>query len=267
MEKQNYIIENNLTFAWGKALSLFDDKSGTEIQPLFLTVKIDEKGTIIEDTELHKAIDEFLDKKGKYSCQTVANTIFPKSLWNPKKNRKTLFDRYNRVHSIIMKSDVRNKKGRYFDRLIRYDDNNHNGKLVNQLEYIISTRMDKNNHRRSAYQASIINPYTDHTHQPISGFPCLQQISFIPNSQKGTLSVFGYYPYQYIIDRAYGNYLGLCWLGQFMAHEMGLEFSEMTCVTGIAKLGDKINKTDADLKKLKDMISERMKAYEEYQGK
>jgi len=259
MDKDNYIIDDNLTHAWGKAISLFSKIAGTEIQPLFLTVKMDENGTPTENSGLRKTIDTILDERGKYSCQTVANTIFPKSLWNPKKPRQMLFDRFNKIYPTIKKSDAGNKKGRYFDRLINYYDKEHGGNPVNQLEYIITTRMINKNPRRSAYQASIINPYTDHTNQHVSGFPCLQQVSFVPNPKKGTLSVLGYYPYQYIFDRAYGNYLGLCWLGQFMAHEMGLKLAEMTCVAGIAELGQ-INKTDTGLTKIRNLISERMNA-------
>ena len=33
----------------------------------------------------------------------------------------------------------------------------------------------------------------------------------------------GFYATQYVVERAYGNYLGLCRLGEFMAHEMGLK--------------------------------------------
>ena len=31
-------------------------------------------------------------------------------------------------------------------------------------------------------------------------------------------------------ERAYGNYLGLCHLGRFMAHEMGLTLSQVVCI-------------------------------------
>ena len=40
----------------------------------------------------------------------------------------------------------------------------------------------------------------------------------------------GFYATQHIVEKAYGNYLGLCRLGQFMAHEMGLRLDRMTCI-------------------------------------
>jgi thymidylate synthase len=152
---------------------------------------------------------------------------------------------------------VSKRYGLYFDRLISYG---HSKQKVNQLEYIIKTRTEHNNRRRSALQASVINPHLDHDNMPVRGFPCLQQVSFAPLNGGG-LSITGYYPQQYIIDRAYGNYLGLCRLGHFMANELGLKFVEMNCIAGIARLG-KINKTDDELKDLNDLIKMRIKQYE-----
>ena len=42
---------------------------------------------------------------------------------------------------------------------------------------------------------------------------------------------------QYMFERAYGNYLGLCNLGRFMAHEMGLKLDSMTCIATPAVRG------------------------------
>jgi hypothetical protein len=52
-----------------------------------------------------------------------------------------------------------------------------------------------------------------------------------------TLVVTGFYGTQYLFERGYGNYLGLCELGQFAAQEMGLRLVRMTCVAGFAELG------------------------------
>ena len=49
-------------------------------------------------------------------------------------------------------------------------------------------------------------------------------------------SVTGFYAIQYIFERAYGNYLGLCRLGHFMAHEMEPRLSKVICIATPAKL-------------------------------
>ena len=52
------------------------------------------------------------------------------------------------------------------------------------------------------------------------------------------LAVTGFYATQHIFEKAYGNYMGLCRLGRFMAHEMKLKLTRMTCIAACAKLGD-----------------------------
>jgi hypothetical protein len=50
------------------------------------------------------------------------------------------------------------------------------------------------------------------------------------------LSVTGFYATQTLFERAYGNYIGLCELGRFFAHEWGRELTRVTCVASIAEL-------------------------------
>jgi thymidylate synthase len=105
-------------------------------------------------------------------------------------------------------------------------------KKVNQLQHIIYIwhRDLKQNRksRHSALQAAIFDPAKDHNGAAMSGFPCLQQVSF-GYDNTDNLSINAFYPTQYVIDRAYGNYLGLFHLGIFMAKELGLKFSRLNC--------------------------------------
>jgi thymidylate synthase len=133
------------------------------------------------------------------------------------------------------------------------------GEPTNQLEFIIETYTEKNNHRRSALYASILDPKVDAKHQRQRGFPCLQQVGFVPLQQE-YLNVVGFYPKEHIYDRGYGNYLGLCRLGQFMAHEMGLELFQMTCFVGVASVG-KMNKTP-----LRDLENKMLMYIDQYES-
>jgi thymidylate synthase len=71
----------------------------------------------------------------------------------------------------------------------------------------------------------------DQTGGAQQGFPCLQHVTFAPVKEQLNLNAF--YATQYAFERAYGNYLGLCRLGRFIAHELGLELARVTCYTGI----------------------------------
>ena len=215
------VEDNNLSVAWAKVfLQVFQDG---EVSPVVVVIRdIGDEGPL-QDSPIRGALDQLLEEDGKgLSCNTVANTIFP-SIWNPNADRQELYDRYRRILPRLRK-DRRNRNGLYFQRLISYGADG----TVNQLEHIIQT-WHKGNHRRTALQAGLFDPLRDHTNQRMRGFPCLQQVSFAPCGEDG-LSITGYYATQYVVERAYGNYLGLCRLGRFMAHEMGLRFDRMICI-------------------------------------
>ena len=103
------------------------------------------------------------------------------------------------------------------------------------------------------FQASIFDPARDHISTAQLPFPCLQHVSFVP--QKNTLTMNAFYATQQLFNKAYGNYLGLCRLGDFMAHEMELRFERMNCFVGVAKM-DNINKTSPTLEELKKLARE-----------
>jgi hypothetical protein len=204
--------------------------------PLIVTVTgLGEDASPSENDSIRTALDDSLLSLGTgLSVNTVASTIFPESLWDPRRPRQQLYDRFERIWPKV-KQCPGNRRGHYFRRLTQFG----NGLHANQLEYIISTYLGDNNrrenHRRSALQAALLDPANDHSHSRQQGFPCLQQVAFIPLGG-GEMCVTGFYGLQYLFQRAYGNYLGLCRLGRFMAHEMGLKLTRMTCVASAATL-------------------------------
>lgn len=221
-----YVEDANLSRAWARAFLGVMRPGSTEVTPLVVKVTGATAGEAPEDALIRQVLDEQLARHRMFSCETVAETIFPRSLWNPALGREKLFDRYLSIVAKLKSADAHNRYGMYFERLIAYG-----ASRVNQLDHVIRT-YQRGNHRRTALQASIFDPLTDHTHQPRRGFPCLQHVTFAPTPQKG-LEVTGIYTTQYLFERAYGNYLGLYWLGQFIAHEMGLQMSGVTCVASI----------------------------------
>ena len=248
------IEENNLSVAWGKAFLEAFNATGGEISPLVVVINDLENAGPLEIPAIRDVLDAALkEKKNGLSCHEVANTIFPASLWNPEMSMECLYERYLKILPRIRKHP-RNRYGVYFQRLVSFGyDEKKPKRCVNQLEYIINT-WGRGNHRKSALQASLFDPYKDHTDQRQRGFPCLQQVAFA-NIGKNNLQVTGFYATQYIFERAYGNYLGLCRLGRFMAHEMGLKLSKVICIATPATLGstskrdlkELANKVEADL--------------------
>ena len=226
------VMANNLSVVWGRAF--VDVFHAGEISPLVVQINCLNNEEPSEITDIRDALDATLyEEAGGLSCDQVANTIFPISLWNPDTHRNELYKRYFRISDRILRHH-RNRNGVYFQRLISFGGGACIQNGVNQLEHVIET-WHKGNHRRSALQAAVFDPCTDHTHQRQRGFPCLQQVAFAPIGNGG-LSVTGFYATQYILERAYGNYLGLCRLGRFMAHEMNLRLDRVTCIASVALL-------------------------------
>lgn len=233
---------NNLSIAWAQAFLAVMEHGVTELAPLVISVTdFTDSGIANENDAVRKRLDQELERSGDYLCHSVANTIFPESMWNPssKNNAVALFERYERNWPSI-KRYQENRRGVYFRRLTAFQPKNidcTDGKKVNQLQYILDTFNKAGNHRRSALQASVLDPTRDNTNSRIQGFPCLQQVGFAPVGNKG-LCVTGFYPLQYMFKKAYGNYLGLCRLGRFMAAQMGLSLVQMNCIVANANLGD-----------------------------
>ena len=233
------INEKNLSYAWCRVLLHIIDNPGKEISPLVISLTGFNQGITNEDQSIRDALDNCLKDRDQ-SIDTVANTIFPSSIWRHSKyDRKKFFEAYIKNLPRIKALNSKNKRGIYFERLISFGSGPHNG---NQLEHIIYEYKSHPKIRRNMFQASIFDPGRDHIPDLWQlGFPCLQHISFVPNNKDETLIINAFYATQQLINKAYGNYLGLCRLGHFMAHEMGLKFDRMNCFIGVEKL-EKIGK-------------------------
>jgi len=170
---------------------------------------------------------------GELSPHTVANTIFPQSIWRlANGNRARLYELYLQTFPRLQALAKRqNRRGLYFERLIRWRPVDG---TVNQLEWIIQQYRARSSVRRSALQAGIFDPDRDHIPDAQLGFPCLQQISFVPEGDLLVINAF--YAKQSLLQKAYGNYLGLCRLGAFMAGQMGLQLERLNITVGMAEL-------------------------------
>jgi hypothetical protein len=228
------IASDCVSLAWTKAFKTALQRE--PIPPMLIQISTP-KGKINECDEIRILLDRSLEDYGLSPVMTVANTILPVSLWNPNRPRQELYERYGAIWPQVKRSRS-NRNGVYFQRLIAFPDFGPGEK--NQLEYIITTYLG-GNHRNSALQASIYAPTIDATNQRQRGFPCLQQVAF--GVEDDGVTVTGFYPTQYLFEKAYGNYLGLCQLGTFMAHEIGASLAGIRCfvnhpVAGKPRKGD-----------------------------
>ncbi len=241
------IIEgNSIAECWLKILNELVLHRKSELSPVILNIKITDEVQPYQ-SELENDLNHFLETVNQPSIETTAGTIFPISLSGGK---TSIFKRYERIWPEI-KRDSKNNKGTYFRRLMAYGEKY--GRTVNQLQHIIETYNGKGKrspiHRRSALIATTFDPTLDHKATPLLGFPCLQQVCFIPNSKTKKLKMNAIYAMQHLDTRAYGNYLGLIRLGKYMAHQMNLEFAQLNCMLSILELGKMSKQTATEILK------------------
>ena len=233
------ISAGNVAEAWNEAFGRLMRRGVEDIAPLLVSVHGLENDSPEDHPPIREALDGVLRGLGKNrDTNEVANTIFPRTLWNPAAPRAIFYERFLKNVWPSIRHVQANRRGNYFYRMVRFVDED-GAPDVNQLEHIIETWTQRHNHRHSALQLSIFDPRRDHLHSRRLGFPCLHQVSFTPlgpNGQDG-LTVTGYYATQHIVTKAYGNYLGLIRLGQFMAHALGLRLCRMNCFAAKVELG------------------------------
>ena len=150
--------------------------------------------------------------------------------------REHILQRYLRVYAGLRHLDRANKYNPYFQRMVAFGRDNDGVGGHNHLDSILIS-WQRGNHRRTALQASLIDPYKDHTHWLQRGFPCLQQVSFAPTGTDG-LAVTTFNAIQYNVERDYGYCLELCRLSQFKAHELGSKLEQLACIATPAKKDD-----------------------------
>ena len=224
---------SNLSAGWVNAVLRWDSLNYCDLSPLVVSFEGFSGVLPDEDLAIRGILDSALQDQGQKPIETTANTIFPASMWDPKQPRKLLFRRYFNIYPKVKKV---NHFGTYFHRLINYPEDADEDNAENQLDFIIDHWSKPRGHRRSALQAVLYDPRKDMVDTPQRGFPCLQSLTFVP--ARNSLSLNAFYPTQCLFERAFGNYLGLCRLGAFVAHELGLKFSRLTCFVGTTVRGD-----------------------------
>lgn len=225
-----YLEETNLSVAWARLFDIILNTSKHELSPFIVSIKT-ENHAISEYSEIREKINLELKRHDKFSVETVASTIFPKSFWNDKLPRESLYKRYIKIFPKI-KRIHQNYGGTYFQRLISFNSQYDKKESINQLEELIQG-WHSGVKRRSFYQAAIFDPRKDQSRKPLQGFPCMRHVSFniIDNSNGQGLEIMAIYATQTVFEKAYGNYLGLIELGKFMAKEMGLTFEGLKCIS------------------------------------
>jgi len=238
-----FVSENNVSTAWLVALSALLEAGGDAVN---LTVCIADPTA--ENEGIRQVLDRFIASQRRAKprsvqrVSTVANTIFPLAWYLPDRlgsaAAQHLFELEQTARPV---SRRRNPRGTYFERMVAWPGPDH--QEFNQLDQAVrrlrSARM-RGHGRGHEYEIGIAMP-TDEIAVPVIvpgkdrstiGFPCLSHLSF--SLLNGAVHLLGVYRSHDFVSRAYGNYLGLGRVLQFVAHESGFPVGDLTCVSASA---------------------------------
>lgn len=206
-------------------------------------------------SEVRADLDRVLLSKGLYSTDISAMTIFPQKVWrcNQSLPVRDFCDLcVENLAPRLKAMNQANRNGLYFERMMSYSGSKKSVLTrTNQLEAVINRLNGRKRFRVTGLQMSCFNPCSDHTAQPQRGFPCLQQVGVDYDGEDG-ISITALYPAHNVVDRAYGNMLGLTNLGYFIAHHSDLKLKRLNCYAMSPRLG-KVGK--CDVRELEDTAS------------
>jgi len=226
-----FIRADNLSIAWLAAAKTLLAKSTVKAGREAWDLAVEIADPAAEVSDIRAGLDAVLTRQGLQSVGTVANTIFPQSLWQSSQSRDEFFDRYRHMVRKLKKFRG-NNRGLYFDRLTKWPPSGV--EPMNQVETVIKRIASEREGRgplRFVYDMSVFSP--SHDKRPM-GFPCLAYLNVKLDGDR--LRLTAHYRNHYFVERAYGNYVGLARLQNFIAGESGLMLGPLTCISGHAEL-------------------------------
>ncbi|WP_298461268.1 hypothetical protein [uncultured Cellulomonas sp.] len=255
-----FITADSISDAWVETLESVNSEQGGTATHLMVTVSSPQQG---DDPTVSSVINRVLLERDKHGVLTVANTLFPISLynnpgfsWSPEltpddgaaldEAAAELYAAY--LDSLPTLKRVRaNSGGTYFARMVSWPGKTATG--TNQLSNRIEALRKERSNRRRASNASdiavageadgadeagvggLLEQYAV-SDTRTRGFPCLVHIDI--SVRNGALSLLGVYRHWHLITRGYGNLVGLARLQQFLCQQTGFATGELAIVAGHA---------------------------------
>lgn len=197
---------------------------------------------VAEDPQVRAAADALLAERGKQPVDTVANTIFP-AAWAATRPEPAELAGHYRDMMPVLRRFPKNNKGLYFGRIVDYPNTpaDRADQLTNTVRKLRQERASTGGAKSSRYEIAISAPSVDipiYTPGPDANktmdFPCLSFVSF--HLDGGVLHLSAQYRNQQLIERGYGNYLGLGRLLHYVAAAVDVDAGELLVVAGHAEL-------------------------------
>jgi hypothetical protein len=217
--------------AWLEAAKLVDRQRGHDGQPghQAMNVIIDVANPMAAATLAHPLValvNDFLMARDK-SIETVANTIFPRALYERHGRAGFIKVFHDRVLPKVRKN--KNWSGYYFERMTVHAK--ADGGNLDQLSELIGRIHDKSTKSLHNHQVVVFDPERDAT-DSVYGGQCLSFLNFhlLPTKPK-TLVLTAQYRNHYYIEKLLGNLIGLGRLMAYIAQETDTKVGSLTVVS------------------------------------
>lgn len=242
------ITRSTISDAWFASLERCHAAPGGRVVHLVTTVE--QPGS--EIAEVREVLAKALADEGAQSIDTVSETIFPASTypdpgvtWSPGRTEdeqrldaaaEALYSSYVDMLPLLLTADG-NRRGTYFSRMVTWPGKERGG--VNQLQLRVDRLRSehRNGHRtNNTLDIDVAADATDD--EPLRGvqvyaaddkrtrsFPCLTHVDL--TLYAGRLHAVAVYRHQYLIDKAYGNLVGLSRLMEFLCQQSGFALGEL----------------------------------------
>ncbi|GAA1963591.1 hypothetical protein [Catenulispora subtropica] len=271
------VHETDVSNAWLQALTALHNNA--QRSALHTVVTIDDPTA--EDPQVRAEADRLLAQFDMAPINTVANTIFPASLAALSDSHEDLVNRYHEIYPLLRSRWHQNSQGTYFGRLIAFGASGTDpgydqlGAIIRKL----AAEHARGNGKTALYEAAFGNTggfddtedavegdrlpppvaaaatiySAEHDKLPVGGFPCLSHCSF-QLDREGRVHALAQYRSQYLVERGYGNYLGLGRLLDYVCRQTGLARGRLTVTAGYAQIEVNITKVRALLSHPKSLF-------------
>jgi hypothetical protein len=208
-----------------------------------------------EDLSVKDCLDQYLASHDKSSIETVAGTIFPSEYYNPGE-AQALYDTYDENWPLIEALSTQNKYGTYFRRLTHLNVVSKDGTqtAIRPLEQMIDkmrVQLTGNGSTfRCVYPLCIYQPGIDA--QVRYSFPCMTFLDL--KISDGLVHLTAQYRNQMYITKAFGNFVGLAALQNFVAEEIGLKSGHLLCLATHAELDNNVPAVQRLLRECKHQL-------------
>jgi len=212
----------SLSEAWAAALGAVLDYDDQHVNHLLIRAT----QPLPEVEKIRAAADKLLADLKLQAIDTVRNTIFPYETALDVPDPEELTQEYLEMYPALKK--LGSPRGTYFGRVVAYP--RADGSTGNQLLTTIEKLTAASAGRRwsSIYEINIYNEQKD-TQQMLS-FPCMSHLAFHLDGDR--VDCLATYRSHDFVERAYGNYLGLAQLQEYVAGRAGLIPGELAVVVG-----------------------------------